>query len=342
MIVSVVLTAEGRVFDDQIIRPGHKNGDEVAFPVKIKSVSAGLGFGGAVSSEGEVFVWGTGSPYYDQAEKPCPVVICKKDFDLFAPDGTNATRKTANYEPHKVAGLKNITHISMGFRIAAAMDKSGQIFVWTHANAPIKVGEVKPSGSSKEYSCDSFAEGFAPYWAGIKEAAAKYADSKHPIPESLLAAIAVQETGGAGAGFPKNIQETNSKGFGMGPFQIDFNTATKQYPKITPAEVFAPDALVKYPKLDKTFKNKGITPADAKNDPAKTASLVAKMLVDNWKHFGSLDVGITAYNGGYTNPYDPKNSSPKNWAKGDNPYYLESVTRHQDLILDAIKRCGTP
>ncbi|OYE01147.1 hypothetical protein [Nostoc sp. 'Peltigera membranacea cyanobiont' 232] len=203
-------------------------------------------------------------------------------------------------------------------------------------------GRKKRRGNPSRYSCDAFKEGFAPYWKGIQDAAAKYANAKHPIPESLLAAIAAQETGGAGASFPKNIQEQNLNGFGTGPYQIDFSNAKRDYyPDITPADVFAPDALTQFPDLKDAFDDKGITPVDA-SDPGKASEYAAQILEQAWNHFGIIDAALAAYNGGYKRARHPEKTTLQNWGSNQKLSYPDSVKRHQQLIDDAVKRCGAP
>ena len=201
-------------------------------------------------------------------------------------------------------------------------------------------------GRPKEYTCDAFKEGFKPYWKGIHDAAAKYADSEYPISDSLLAAIASQESGGSWATVPHNIQEQKSNGFGFGPYQLDYSGAKGKpynHKSITPIDLLDPNVLTNYPDLGNYFDKKGATPQQALDDPEIAAQAAASILEQGFNYGdGDLATALGYYNGGKRGADDNSLTTPQDWGNGEKLNYPDSVKRHKALIDDAIKHCGTP
>jgi hypothetical protein len=138
---SVVLTQDGKIWDKGIVRPGHATaeGSQVdGITGIITDVEAGTGYGAAVAN-GKVWVWGVGNTnFLGNADTVCSKVLCPSGEDILPPDGTGYARKDPriSYEPHQVQGLDNIVSLALGYRIAAARDLDGNVWVWTHGNAP--------------------------------------------------------------------------------------------------------------------------------------------------------------------------------------------------------------
>lgn len=190
-----------------------------------------------------------------------------------------------------------------------------------------------------------------PYWRIFENAVKEHSRNYPKITPSLIAAIAVQESGHPGASFPDNSEypgrrmgKRTSSATGM--FQISFDSSTTS--SYTMQQILKPQAATKYPKLAKFFKQKGITPAQAK-DVKKAANWGSEFFDKNLKDESIKRYGIRGAIGYYAaghNWRDKKGNEttqPTNWdidSTSTIPDFVKRVAKrlpHKNGIADKIK-----
>lgn len=224
-------------------------------------------------------------------------------------------------------------------------------------------GQCKPP-VHPAYTRDVFLKGiYNPYWKMFEKAASKYKTTHPEITASLLAAIAVQESGKGDTGVPSNKTARN---FTVGIMQINFAIATLQ--GFSKAEIMHPNTIKNTKRrqnLEEWFDDFGIRPNEATN-VNKSIEWAAWSLNKSFNSSYVKSYGIRGAIGYYNKGKhwrEKPSDKPTNWDIDDTAIipdfvkkvaqnvqsqegqkdkisvpYIESVLWRQQLIEDAQKK----
>jgi len=133
MFSSVILTQGNKVWYQAF--PNSQWEEVKLFGKVITDIAPGAGSAGAII-DGKAYIWGKGSPI--TSTSACSG-LCLKQRDLLPPDATGLKRDDPAFStlPHQVQGIeKPLVSITMGYRMAAALDIYGNVWAWTHDDKP--------------------------------------------------------------------------------------------------------------------------------------------------------------------------------------------------------------